>query len=200
MYATRWHVNSNCVSFVSISYMQGGTSIRTVFLLSLYHICKVARQFELCSFRLYSWFVLVFHSISIQIIMAEMFYSLEKNHKIYHSAHLGRFVAHLTSAVSRNAPMHRDYFQNKWSCVKTRWPHIKRCDNNRYKVSVCVCFIALKDFSHYKSVMFVGSGCKAETHIKYCHTAEVWWRLRNHPRFAEWRFINDKVMVEYWIT
>jgi hypothetical protein len=35
-------------------------------------------------------------------------------HQGEHSAHLGRFVAHLTSAVSRNAPLNRGYFQNKW--------------------------------------------------------------------------------------
>jgi hypothetical protein len=30
---------------------------------------------------------------------------------LIHSAHLGRFVAHLTSAVSCNAPLNQGYFQ-----------------------------------------------------------------------------------------
>jgi hypothetical protein len=77
----------------------------------------------------------------------------------------------------------------------------KICDNqldwdNKYRISVCVFHSPFKIFSTMRALCFLEAvnrrqpyhKCKAETHIKYCHSADVWWRRQNHPRFAEWHW------------
>jgi hypothetical protein len=75
-----------------------------------------------------------FHSYLRKVQVVELIYYWEMRVHIFyiyiwyiicptivsHSAHLGRFVAHLTSAVSRNAPLNRGYFLYKWPPVRIR--------------------------------------------------------------------------------